>query len=233
MRCVIVLFLIFIGLFLPTSQTLSQSTLMDPIKLYGEEIYFDVFRKGDKVGSHIVKFSRDNGSTIARISFNIEIDFLFLTAYQFKYLSEAKWVKGQLDYLKVSVDDDGEEFELIANRKDQMINVIGTNETFSTPIPIYPTNHWNSGVLNETLVLNTLTGLLNKVSIVAQDNENIPTEKGIIKAMRYTYSGDLNNEVWYDDEGRWVKLRFKASDGSIIEYVCKRCQGEFSVKASQ
>jgi len=231
-RYVIILFLMFIGL-LPTSQTLARATLADPIKLYGDEIYFDVFREGDKVGSHSVKFISDNESTIVRIAFSIEIDFLFITAYQFKYLSEAKWVEGQLDYLKVSVDDDGQEFELIANRKDQIFNVIGTNETFSTPVPIYPTNHWNSGVLNETLVLNTLTGLLNEVSIVAQDNENIPTEKGIIKAMRYTYSGDLNNEVWYDNEGRWVKLRFKASDGSIIEYVCKRCQGDASVKASQ
>ena len=66
----------FIGL-LPTSQTLARATLADPIKLYGDEIYFDVFREGDKVGSHSVKFISDNESTIVRIAFSIEIDFLF------------------------------------------------------------------------------------------------------------------------------------------------------------
>jgi hypothetical protein len=74
---------------------------------------------------------------------------------------------------------------------------------------------------------------LNKVLIIAQGSEIIPTENGLIKAKRYTYSGDLNNEVWYDNEGRWVKMRFKASDGSIIDYVCKLCQGKGTVSLSQ
>ena len=44
-------------------------------------------------------------------------------------------------------------------------------------------------------------------------------------ATRYAYTGDLDNEVWYDDVGRWVKMRFKGRDGSTIDYVCRRCQG--------
>jgi hypothetical protein len=109
---------------------------------------------------------------------------------------------------------------------------VGTNGKFNTPAPIFPTNHWNVDVVNHTLVLNTLTGLLNTVSITAQGSETIPTENGPINATRYSYSGDLKNEVWYDNEGRWVKMRFEASDGSIIDYVCKRCQSKALVKVS-
>jgi hypothetical protein len=216
-----------------SSQSLASDTITDPIKLYGDEIYFDVFREGDKVGYHSVKFFKEDGSITVKIKFSLEIDFLFLTAYRFKYLSEAKWVEGQLDYLKASVDDDGKESEINVNRQNQLIYVEGTNETFQTSAPIFPTNHWNNGVLNQTRVLNTLTGLLNKVLIVAQGSETIPTENGLIKAKHYTYRGDLNNEVWYDNEGRWVKMRFKASDGSIIEYVCKLCQGKGTASLSQ
>jgi hypothetical protein len=233
LRCVINLILMITGILFSSGQSLASNTIVDPIKLYGDEIYFDVFREGDKVGYHSVKFIKDDGKITVQIAFSIEIDFLFLTAYRFKYLSEAKWVEGQLDYLKASVDDDGEEFEVIANRQNQLIYVVGTNETFNTTAPLYPTNHWNPGVIKQTRVLNTLTGLLNKVLIIAQGSEIIPTENGLIKAKRYTYSGDLNNEVWYDNEGRWVKMRFKASDGSIIDYVCKLCQGKGTVSLSQ
>lgn len=233
MRCIVNLIVIITGLLIFSSRSLAINTIADPIKLYGDQIYFDVFREGDKVGYHSVKFFKGDGSITVRIEFSIEIDFLFLTAYQFKYLSEAKWIEGQLDYLKASVDDDGEKFKVIANRQDQLIYVVGTNKTFNTAAPIFPTNHWNSGVLTQTNVLNTLTGLLNKVLIVPQGIETIPTESGLIKAKRYTYTGDLDNEVWYDNEGRWVKMRFKASDGSIIDYICKLCQGETTDSLSQ
>jgi hypothetical protein len=43
----------------------------------------------------------------------------------------------------------------------------------------------------------------------------------------------LNTEVWYDDLGRWVKMRFNGPDGSAIEYVCRRCQGSDAKKAQQ
>ena len=63
--------------------------------------------------------------------------------------------------------------------------------------------------------------------------ENVVTEIGRIPATRFAYSGDLQNEVWYDDAGRWVKMRFKGRDGSTIEYVCRRCQGGPRGKAAR
>ena len=45
-----------------------------------------------------------------------------------------------------------------------------------------------------------------------------------IDATLYRYTGDLDTEVWYDDEGRWVRMRFKAKDGSVITYQCEVCR---------
>jgi hypothetical protein len=36
-------------------------------------------------------------------------------------------------------------------------------------------------------------------------------------AKRYELTGDIDCNIWYRD-GRWVKLRFQASDGSTIDY---------------
>ena len=120
----------------------------------------------------------------------------------------------------------GEElFSLLAVRKSDVFQLNVPDGVVSVDAPLYPTNHWNPAVVEQVRVLNTLTGKINNVQIKAQNKESVLTENGTIEATRYAYSGDLETEVWYDDAGRWVKMRFKARDGSTINYVCRRCQG--------
>ena len=123
------------------------------------------------------------------------------------------------------MDDNGEAFRLSADRTSKDLSMrssVGTNEFQGN---LFPTNHWNLNVLHERRVLNTLTGQINRVRIEARKRERVPTERGEIEATRYAYTGDLQTEVWYDDLGRWVKMRFAGRDGTPIDYVCQRCQG--------
>ena len=105
--------------------------------------------------------------------------------------------------------------------------------SYVTPGQVFPTSHWHGAVVSEQRVLNTLTGLVNEVRIEARGREPVETESGMVAAGRYAYSGDLNTDVWYDDCGRWVKLRFQARDGSTIDYVCRRCQGGVAARAGR
>ena len=74
-------------------------------------------------------------------------------------------------------------------------------------------------------MLNTITGAANAVTITAEGREERPTGTGPRPATRYRYAGELQAQVWYDGAGRWVGLRFSARDGSVIDYVCRRCGG--------
>jgi hypothetical protein len=158
-------------------------------------------------------------------NFQLKIDFLFFTAFQYDYQSTATWANGQLHRLNATIDDDGELFSVLAVRKSDLFQLNVPDGVVSVDAPLYPTNHWNPAVVEQVRVLNTLTGKINNVQIKAQNKESVLTENGTIEATRYAYSGDLETEVWYDDAGRWVKMRFKARDGSTINYVCRRCQG--------
>ena len=55
--------------------------------------------------------------------------------------------------------------------------------------------------------------------------EPIMTERGEVMATKYLFSGELENTVWYDGAGRWVKMKFEGRDGIPITYNCRRCQG--------
>jgi len=198
---------------------------VDPLTLYGDEIYFDVYRHGNRVGFHRVQLDAGDDGVIVQSTFKLQIDILFFTAYRYHYRSEGLWRDGELVRLDASVDDDGAVSSVEAVRDGERMTIIGADGRFNTKAPLYPTNHWNAAVLRETTVLNTLTGQVNEVRIEPRAREAVDTELGSISATRYAYTGDLDTEVWYDDKGRWVKMRFKGRDGSTIDYVCRRCLG--------
>jgi len=197
----------------------------DPTALYGQEIIFDVLRDGEKVGFHRTLF-RDNGKTLTVDStFEIEIDFLIFTAFSYAYRSEAEWSGGKLKALRATVIDDGKVSFVEAHYSDDGLRIRTPERSLKAETPLLPTNHWNAAVLQADHVLNTITGDVNRIKITPVGKESVPTERGLVEAMRFSYSGDLETDVWYDQTGRWVKMQFEGRDGSTIEYLCRLCQG--------
>ena len=201
----------------------SASIDINPFELYGDEIIFDVVREGKRVGTHVVGFQGVPNDLVVTSKFNLKIDILFINAYSFGYSSKANWKDSILHDLSVLVDDNGEKFSLEAKKRSKYLTVSNGQERFQVLLPIYPTNHWNAGVLGQNKVLNTLTGELNNVEIIEKGYEIIETGQGKVKAMRYAYTGDLETEIWYDDKKRWVGMKFVGSDGSLITYLCQKC----------
>ena len=197
----------------------------DPLALYGDEIVFDVLRKGENVGTHTVRFDRKGRALFVESRFELAIKILFIPVYSFSYLSTARWRDDTIEFLDVDVDDNGELFYLKAWREEDATEIRSSNGQGRISGQIFPTNHWNADVLRASKVLNTLTGKMNNVRIEARGQEYVPTEGGDVKAMRYAYTGELETEVWYDQEDRWVKMRFVGKDGVSIDYVCRKCQG--------
>ncbi len=222
---------ILVSVFLVAKTASAGTTIMsnvDPISLYGNEIAFDVFRKNERVGTHRVLFHREGPDLLVNTSFELSIAAFFLTLYQFSYESETRWRDGALESLDVKVDDNGEKFYLKAHRQADVTVIQSSNSQGRFKGSLFPTNHWDVRVLSEIQVLNTLTGKVNNVTIEMRGPENVSTERGKIMAKRYRYAGELETDVWYDEEGRWVKMQFSGKDGVPIDYVCRRCQGFIS-----
>jgi len=198
----------------------------------GDEIHFDVYRNGTRVGFHRVRFQEDDKGLAVEAQFQIQVTFLGVTVYRYRYDSRALWTDGGLSAIRTTVDDDGAVLEVQARRIGKRIYVAAGDIAYETSSPLFPTNHWNAGVLGQNRVLNTLTGQINKVRIEASGPDRVETERGPVAATHYAYTGDLQTDVWYDAAGRWVKMRFQGRDGSLIDYVCRQCQGGPSKRTS-
>ena len=198
----------------------------NPIALYGGGIDFDVIRNGENIGVHSVRFIAEPEGLSVHCLVDMKINFLAIFNYRYRYESKSVWTGPEFKMLEATVNDDGTISSMLATRSGPDIHIRIQDKSYKTRGPIIPTDHWNSNVLLQTRVLNTLTGNVNNVGLVDKGSEKVSTEEGSISATRYTYTGDLvDTDVWYDNEGRWVKLRFLGSDGTPIEYVCRRCRG--------
>ena len=195
-------------------------------RAYGEDLLFEIRREGRKIGTHRVEFNWEDGVFRVETRTRIKVKFLFFTAYRFEYTSSELWQDGLIDRVLAFTDENGKEREYSIDYEARRVTVQdGSNvvryDMETTP---YPTNHWHPQVLSTSRVVNTLSGNLNNVEISPVSWELVPAGEGERRAMRFDYNGDLNDvSAWYDEQGRWVGLRFKGSDGSEITYECIRC----------
>jgi hypothetical protein len=195
-----------------------------PIVKYNNKISFDVVRNGDVVGQHVTTFSHDGSDLIVESKMNLKITLLGIPVYSFDYGSLEKWSDGVLSQIDVDVKDGPDQFKISSLLNEQGLTIISSSKTFTVLGAIISTNHWNSDVVSQSRVLNTLTGRINQVKLVNKGEERIQTKDSDILATRYDYSGELEDtSVWYDSNGRWSKLEFKARDGSTVEYICNTC----------
>ncbi len=196
----------------------------NPIALYGESTLYDVLRKGKKVGEHRMYFERSGDELVVKADFRLEIPFLFFTAYRFEYQSTEVWRGKQLMTLTATVNNNGDVATTSAELNGDSFVIEGPQGSTVLNSWIFPTNHWNRGQVNARTILNTLTGKVAYVETIPKGVETVETATGEVEAAHYVYTGDLRDtDVWYGSEGRWVKMRFKAKDNSLLDYVCRQC----------
>lgn len=219
-------FLWILSLLLVLSST-TEATIVkyaDPLEIYPNNITFNVFRDGVSVGKHQVTFTKlEEGGFRVVAQLELQVTFLSFPVYKLHYKSNAVWQNGELKNLNSTTNDDGKIFTINVIRKRNELTVVSKNTKFQTNKNTLPTNHWNPEVLGDNKVINTLTGELSSIRITSRGKEKIDSMDKTILATKYEYSGDISTLVWYSDHGNWVKMKFKASDGSDIEYKCIEC----------
>lgn len=201
-----------------------QIPAIDPLALYGDEVVFDVYRKKSRVGEHRISFARDGERLSVNAHFHLSVKVLFINAYSFDYRSTETWDGQTLVGLSANVDDGGTVANTVAKRDGDLFRIDGPNGPVLSSSWVFPTNHWHRGQIETPTILNTLTGQLANVAVVRKGIDRVETGAGPVDAEHFEYTGDLHDtDVWYDRDGRWVKMSFKAKDGSLIDYRCRAC----------
>jgi hypothetical protein len=206
---------------------------VDPISLYGDEILFDVLRNGEPIGNYLVRFKRNGGELQVESRASIEVEMLFVSAYRLRHQALETWRDGVFTALNASTNKDGDFSHVEAVREGQSLEVTSVDGAWDADGNVLPATHWNMAQMDAPVLIHTISGKQTHVSVLDAGIESVAMGDLMRPARRFIYSGDEDMETWYDDAGRWVKLRFLAKDGSTIEYVCRKCSAPTRVTAAE
>jgi hypothetical protein len=203
---------------------------------YPPVVTFAVYRNGENVGRHVITFEKKGTSQVVTVDTEITVRALGVAAYRYVHHANEVWVGDQLQSMQATTDDNGRKYTVSAQRVGVNLKVEHTTSgpvataaydgfqvpdvsRETLPATTLPTSQWNVLQVKQSTLLNTQFGTPSHVAIAPAGRETVRTSARSVEATRYSYTGDLHGNQWFDDRGRWVKGAFTAFDGSTVEYI--------------
>lgn len=184
---------------------------------------FTVLRDGQNIGTHSYSIADNGGETQVEINTDIKVKVLFVTAYKFLHESKEIWQNGRLMSLKSKTDDDGTPKELHAMAEGQRMTVDskvkGQDKRQHADAPMIPASLWNRDIVTQSSILNTLDGTVMNIQVEDMGQDEVEAGGAKVQAHHYSITGELTRELWFNDSGDLVRVRFPDKTGTEIIYA--------------
>ena len=204
----------------------AQANVQSHAALYPEITRFDLLRNGERVGDYLIEFKEEEAKLTVHIGMQLSIKVFGLFDYNYSYSATEMWVGDELQSLDVRLNKNGDQQQRswVSEKHDSLTTHDEIGREILNP-DLLPTHHWYSKILSQKRVFNTIKA--KAVEIEPKLDEqfllNISGEKLVVNA--YRLGGDLDNtQSWYDSQGVWRGMRFKAKDGSNVEVIWQGAQ---------
>lgn len=213
--------LIFLGLIALAPAVAMASILPLGIPDNGR-LDFKVTRDGDAIGTHVLKFKQQGQQTKVEIRTKIEYRFLSIPVYRFRHESKETWVGDQLTSLISVTDDNGDSVQLKVAPLSKGSGLLVQKQDGHLKVErgILPASLWNASLVSKDRLLSTVGGDLLPTKVTLVGDEKISVQGKKIAVRHYRLSGAFRRDVWYDRSTNvLVRVRFKAGDGSKVEFL--------------
>lgn len=177
---------------------------------------FEILMNGKPVGAHSVAVRNEGGRTIATVDINMK-GKVGLFGFSYAHQCTEEWRGDTLEAMSC-VDREGRDVTRVnVARTGAGLEIEGPKAGGAPVAKAIPTSWWRRGITKETRVLDTRTGELMRISVRRNGEGPISLQGKTINATHYSIRGTAPAEIWYDDQGRWVKMTFSLS-GQRFEY---------------
>ncbi len=203
----------------------SAAALARPARLAADSpdagrLAFRLVRDGSVIGSHILDFTpADNGFDI-RIAVDIAVGLGPIALFRYTLRGLEQWRDGKVVHIETMTNDDGD-LETVHGIRDSAgfwIQGSKAPTPYLAPATALPATHWNIAELQGSWI-NIEDGRLMKTIVAPRGMDTVKLADGnAIQARHYALSGDVNLDIWYDEQDRWCALTFVAHDGSLVRY---------------
>jgi hypothetical protein len=84
------------------------------------------------------------------------------------------------------------------------------------PIGSVPSSWWRLDLMQKSQMIDSRTGAVSTITVQRIGTETVETASGPVQANHYRLRGTSVADIWYDSEGRWVKMLFKIRGQTFV-----------------
>lgn len=182
-------------------------------------IAFQLMRHGTAIGTHTLDF-RVTGDTLdVDIAVNVVLYLGPIPLVRYTHRAVETWQGGRLAALTGHTNRNGTVMHMSAHRVAAGLWVEGSGTSpYVAPDDALPTTYWNARMLRGPMI-GTQDGGLVHPKVTLKGIQPVRLVSGSEQtATCYSLTGDLDLDLWYDAENRWMSMRFSVADGSTISY---------------
>jgi hypothetical protein len=183
-------------------------------------VEFDILRNGRVTGTHSVEVTKVGDVATARVRIDMA-GRIGPIAFSYTHRCMETW-RGALLQALDCTDQEGGKAPVIVRAivKGGGLEVSGAGAAVMAPAGIAPCSWWRASLMRQSQMIDTRTGKLTPLAIQRVGESSVATAAGPVMATHYRLRGKSNADVWYDAQGRWVRLTYKAG-GQTFEYRLK------------
>jgi len=180
---------------------------------------FSVMRNNSRIGQHIVEVRRDGAAWTARINVEIVVSIGPIAVYRYTLTARETWRDDRFATFDSDTNDDGTRLAVRAARQADGVAVEASGAARAIlAADAIPLTHWNRQCMRAPL-FSARNGERHRPTVQPRGEEMVALADGSrIRAERYTLSGDVALDDWYEASGAWAAMRTTGRDGSTIEY---------------
>jgi hypothetical protein len=184
---------------------------------HAKELMFDVFMDEDLVGTHLYEI--ENNNVVSKANYRIKVLFMNFT---YKHESFETYDDGCLTAIHSMTNDDGDNYKVSGNGSAQGMQITANGKEINLPGCISTFTYWDADVVNKKQLLNAQNAEWLDIEASRIGDAVISVQGKALKTQHHRLKASLKGyekfiiELWYDENGNWVKLLSPTAAGDLI-----------------
>ena len=181
-----------------------------------DRIEMTIIRNKEHIGTHSIDFVRAGARLHVDTRVEIAVKMAFVTVYRMLKTSRETWEQDRVVAYHATIDDNGTVSAIKVRPAGENLVIDGPGGRVTAPVGTMISGYWSDRTVERKLLIDSSDGVLRHVSVGKATREKLAAGNRVIPVRRYRMTGELERDLWYGEDGRLVRMREIASDGSVI-----------------
>jgi hypothetical protein len=161
-----------------------------------------------RIGTHVAKFEEQGDDLVVSMSIRLGVKVAGVTLYTFESNGKEVWRDGKLISVSADTNDNGRAKHVTGHSEGDRLVIDGPRGRIETVQPAATVNLWNFDALSAPNLIEPTSGRVYRVAIGAPQRETVRSLDRNMPARKYEVTGEITGELWYADDGTWVRMDF-------------------------